>query len=117
MAVPAQTVNCPMCEPPIGAAAKFCSNCGMPLGKGAAPPASVKPKWYYNIWFTLFLLFFVLGPLALPMVWKNPRFSQPVKIMLTVSMILFCFVFIKLLTQLYSTVSYQLEQLDASMRF
>ena len=25
--------NCPMCEAPVGAAAKFCSNCAMPLGK------------------------------------------------------------------------------------
>lgn len=117
MAVPARTVNCPMCEALIEAAAKFCSNCGMPLGKGTAPSANVKPKWYHNIWFTLFLLFFVLGPLALPMVWKNPRFSQPVKIMLTVLMMALCIVFIRILTHLYSAVSYQLEQLDASMRF
>ena len=117
MSVPAQAVKCLMCNAPIESTAKFCSHCGVPLGKEAAPTSSVKPKWYYNIWLTLFLLFFVLGPLALPMVWKNPRFSQPVKFMLTVLMMLFCFVFIQLLTQLYSTVSYQLEQLDASMRF
>jgi hypothetical protein len=41
-------------------------------------------KWYYNVWFVLFLLLFVLGPFALPLVWKNPRFSSTVKLLLTV---------------------------------
>ena len=116
MTVPVQTEKCPMCEVPIGAAAKFCSNCGMPLGKGTSQAAS-KPKWYYNVWFTLFLLFFVLGPLALPLVWKNPKFPKPVKIVLTVLMVVFCFVFVQLVIHLYSAVSDHFDRLDATMRF
>lgn len=29
------------------------------------------------------MLFLVLGPFGLPLVWKNPRFSQRVKVLLT----------------------------------
>lgn len=51
------------------------------------PPAP--SKWYHNIWFILFMLFFVLGPFGLPLVWKHPRLSQGVKWLLTLSMVVY----------------------------
>jgi hypothetical protein len=50
-----------------------------------ADPAPTN-RWYHNVWFVLAMLFFVLGPLGLPLVWKNPRFSRSVKWLLTVVM-------------------------------
>lgn len=42
-------------------------------------------RWYHGIWFVLAMLFFVAGPLALPLLWKSPRFPQWAKIALTVA--------------------------------
>lgn len=54
------------------------------------PPSGVtpspRPKWYYNVWFVLAMLFFVLGPFGLPLVWKSPTFSRGIKIALTLVM-------------------------------
>lgn len=53
--------------------------------------ASQKPdkpsKWYYGILPVLIALFFVLGPLAFPLLWKSPNFSRLWKILLTVFVI------------------------------
>ena len=46
-----------------------------------------KLKWYYRPWVVLAMLFFVLGPLGLPLVYKSPAFSRTWKIILTVLMI------------------------------
>ncbi len=48
-----------------------------------------KPKWRHNIWFVLVMLFLVVGPLGLPLVWKNPRFSRRAKIALTLAVIVY----------------------------
>ena len=55
----------------------------------ADAPASPRTKWYYNIWFVLFMLFFVVGPFGLPLVWKNSRFARWVKWTLTGLMVLY----------------------------
>jgi hypothetical protein len=46
-------------------------------------------KWYYNIWFVLLMLFFVLGPFGLPLVWKSPRMGRGVKWALTLAVVLY----------------------------
>jgi len=51
----------------------------------STPPLSV--PWYLRPFWVLVLLFFVLGPLALPYLWKSPRFSQGLKVALTVVVI------------------------------
>ena len=48
-----------------------------------------QPKWYHSVWFVLIMLFFVLGPFGIPMVWKNPRFSQWMKIALTLVVLIY----------------------------
>ena len=50
-----------------------------------SPPHAPDLPWYYRPLGVLILLFFVLGPLALPYLWKSPRFSQGMKIVLTVA--------------------------------
>ncbi len=44
-----------------------------------------RPRWYYRPWWVLLMLFVVLGPFGLPLLWKSPSFSPWSKIALTVA--------------------------------
>ena len=50
-----------------------------------APPS----KWYHNLWFVLVMLFVVLGPFGLPLLWKSPHFTRPWKWVLTALTVLY----------------------------
>jgi len=41
-------------------------------------------RWYTRPWAILVLLFVVLGPFGLPLLWRSPRFSRSMKLVLTV---------------------------------
>lgn len=57
-----------------------------------------KVKWYWNPIIVVLLLFFVLGPFALPLLYKSPKFSKTLKIMLTIVVIVYtsCLIFASL---------------------
>lgn len=62
-----------------------CRYCGEFLD--ARPPVQPsKSKWYYST-ATLVMAVVCLGPLALPLVWRNPRFNVPIKLAITVCVI------------------------------
>ena len=46
-------------------------------------------KWYLKPYGVIILLFFVLGPLGLPLLFKSPAFSRKLKIILTVVVIIY----------------------------
>jgi hypothetical protein len=48
-----------------------------------------KVKWYLNPISVVLLLFFVLGPIGLPLLYKSPKFSKTLKIILTVTVIVY----------------------------
>jgi len=48
-----------------------------------------KVKWYLRPMGVVLLLFFVLGPFGLPLLYKSPKFSQKLKIVLTIVVILY----------------------------
>ena len=48
-----------------------------------------KIKWYLRPIGVLVLLFFVLGPFGLPLLYKSPKFSKASKVMLTIVVILY----------------------------
>ena len=48
-----------------------------------------KVKWYLNPISVVLLLFFVLGPFGLPLLYKSPKFSKTLKIILTVAVIVY----------------------------
>jgi hypothetical protein len=52
-------------------------------------PKDEKVKWYLRPMGVVLLLFFVLGPFGLPLLYKSPKFSQKLKIVLTIVMILY----------------------------
>ena len=69
--------KCPYCAEEIQDEALKCKHCGEFLEK------KEKEKWYLktNI---LIIAFLCGGPLALPLLWLNPRFSRNKKIVITV---------------------------------
>ena len=55
------------------------------------PQPSDKAKWYYQPWAVLALLFLVLGPFGLPILYKSPKFSRFWKGALTVLILLYTY--------------------------
>ena len=76
-------------------------------------PPSARPRWYYSVWFVLVMLFLVLGPLALPLLWKSDRFPRWSKWVLTVLM---CAFLIYLTAKAIEIVRATLSQLDTNLR-
>jgi hypothetical protein len=48
-----------------------------------------KVKWYLGPIGVVLLLFFVLGPFALPLLYKSPKFSKTLKIVLTIVVMIY----------------------------
>ena len=66
-------------------------------------------KWYHNVWFVLGMLFFVLGPFGLPLVWQHPRFSRRTKWILTIATALYTVLLIDVAIR---AVQHSLQLLD-----
>jgi hypothetical protein len=67
--------------------------------------------WYHRPFWVLVLLFVVLGPLGLPYLWKSPRFSHGLKVVLTVCVIAYTGLLIGETVAMVHTVQRQLSAL------
>ena len=76
--------KCRFCAEEIQEEAIKCRFCGEFLDDSYKP----KPmkKWYYSIW-AIVIGLVTLGPLALPLVWKNPKYKPSTKIIVTIVVI------------------------------
>jgi len=48
-----------------------------------------KTKWYLRPIGVVLLLFFVLGPFGLPLLYKSPKFGKALKIILTIAVMIY----------------------------
>ena len=77
--------------------------------RGPSPAPDV--PWYYRPFWVLILLFVVLGPLALPNLWKSPRFSQAMKVVLTIAVVAYTGLLVGETIALVQTMQDQLNAL------
>ncbi len=108
---------CPACATTTAGGAKYCSACGSPLESAATRSGPQPLKWYYNIWVVLLLLFFVLGPFGLPLVWKHPRFSRGLKWGLTVVTLVYTLWMIDVTIRATRAVLERVEQFNQTLQF
>jgi len=70
--------RCPFCAEEIQSEAVKCRFCGEFLLKSN----TLRTKWYFSTG-TLVMALLSVGPLALPLVWFNPRYKPITKLVLT----------------------------------
>ena len=70
------------------------------------PKEDEKVKWYLRPISVVLLLFFILGPFGLPLLYKSPKFSNTSKTIITVALIIYTsyliFASLEIARQLYS---------------
>jgi hypothetical protein len=81
------------------------------------PPGSPPLKWYYRPVWVLLLLFVVLGPFALPYLWKSPRFSRGMKVVLTVLVVAYVGLFVDETVRMFRAVTSEMNALGGAADF
>ena len=109
------TKTCELCGEINPEQAKYCSQCGKELGQPGARQTPPRSKWYYNRWVVLILLTpLVLGPFALPLLWKSPKFSRLAKLILTFLTLLWTILFVVyVIKRVVPAITNEMNQLNA----
>ncbi|MGD0489546.1 MAG: hypothetical protein ABSB94_20450 [Syntrophorhabdales bacterium] len=72
------------------------------------------PGWYLRPFVIILLLFFVLGPFGLPLLFKSPRFSKTWKIILTMAVVVYTVYLIFVSLKLGTAVYMEMKRFTAS---
>ena len=70
-----------------------------------------KVKWYLRPMSVVLSLFFVLGPFGLPLLYKSPKFSRKMKIILTIAVAIYTFYLIFVTLEIAKELYRRIEEL------
>ena len=121
-----EKIVCRQCYAVLDAADNYCRHCGratpnLIAGAESGPAAAIEArlvepatrptKGVESPWIVLPMLFLILGPLAIPMLWRSRQFSVLWKIVLTVVVIGMTAVVLWMIWELYQRALAPLKEL------
>jgi len=98
--------KCPFCAEEIQDEAIKCRFCGEFLNK----PNKAKTKWYFSTHIVVIALL-CFGPIALPVVWLNPRYKAITKIVVTIIVVAISVCLYFVTKELYLQLAEQVKEL------